>query len=61
MALSNQELGWLKENMGKELQNIAPMPGAYDMCLSDRCAIEKDGYLFATEKGQRLMAYFNQR
>jgi len=58
MALTTPELKWLKDNMGKPLTDIVDMPSVRGMCLSDKCAIEEDGYLFATHKGQRLMAYY---
>jgi hypothetical protein len=58
MALAMGEMEWLRDNMGKELTQIIDMPATRGMCLSDGWAVEEDGYLFATQKGQRLMAHY---
>jgi hypothetical protein len=59
MALHTHEFEWLKRNMGKLKSDISEEMFPLLQCLSDQCAIEEDGYVFATNKGQRLLAFYS--
>jgi hypothetical protein len=59
MALFTHEFEWLKRNSGKLKADISEDIFPLLQCLSDKCAVEEDGYVFATHKGQRLLAFYN--